>query len=83
MLAILFCVGLGALLFHAVRHFHAVDWHWHLLAILAALSMCLYPIPIELQRRGLDLVFDLVFVLLLFWGIGGLIRPAGNREKHA
>ena len=82
MLAIPICVAVGAILFYSVRHFHAVDWRWHLLSIVAALTMCLVPIPIEFEKRGLDLIFDLVFVLLVFWGVGGLIRPGGGREKH-
>ena len=73
MLAILICGVVGGMFYYAVRHFRAVSWYWHLLAIVAALAVGCFPISIELQKRGLDLLFDLLFVLLLFWGVGGLI----------
>jgi len=83
MFAILVYLAAIALPFYALHHFHAVAWYWHLLAIAVAVSLGFYPVPVELQRRGFDLVFGFAIVALLFWGIGGFIVPRAHREKHA
>ena len=66
--------------------YHSQSWYWHVLAIAAAVGLGFVPTPAEWKSATFDLVFGFVFILLLVWGIGGLIvyhphRP--HHEKHA
>jgi hypothetical protein len=76
----LFAIGISV---HLLRHFHSQAWYWHVPAILAALGIGLVPTPPAWKIVGCDLVFGFVFVLLLVWGLGGLILWRPHREKHA
>jgi hypothetical protein len=76
----LFAIGISV---HLLRHFHSKAWFWHALAILVALGIGLIPTPPAWKTAGCDLVFGFVFVLLLVWGLGGLILWRPHREKHA
>ena len=76
-------VAIPAYLLH---RFRSQAWYWHVLAIVASVSLGLVPIPAELQKRSFDLVFGFAFIALLAWGGGGLIvfHPHGShRHKHA
>jgi hypothetical protein len=56
------------------------------LAALAALGLGFVPTPPEWKSEAFDLMFGFAFILLLVWGIGGLVvfRPhRPHREKHA
>ena len=68
-----------------LRHFGSAHWSWHVLAILAALGLGMMPAPDALQGPGVDLVFGVAFILLMGWGIGGIVvfRPHHHRPKHA
>ena len=73
-------IGISVYLLH---HFYSQAWYWHALAIVGAMGIGLIPIPPQWQRPGLDLVFGFVIVLLLVWGLGGLVLWRPHREKHA
>ena len=65
--------------------FHAAHWFWHLAAVLAAAGLGFMPIPPEWQGPSYDLLFGFIFVVLLVWGVGGLIlyRTHEHHAKHA
>lgn len=66
--------------------FHSQAWYWHILAVMAALGLGFVPTPPAWKTEAFDLAFGFVFILLLVWGIGGLVvfRPhRPHREKHA
>ncbi len=83
MLAILVYLAALAIPVSTLYHFGPQSWYWHLLAIAAAAALGFVPIPPEYQRRGFDLLLGFALVVLLFWGVGGLILPHRHREKHA
>ena len=61
-----------------LKHFGSAHWSWHVLSIVAALGLGLMPAPEALQGPAVDVAFGFVFILLMAWGIGGLVvfRPA-------
>ena len=66
--------------------YRSQSWYWHLLAIAAAVGLGFVPTPPAWKTEGFDLAFGFAFILLLVWGIGGLVvfRPRRpHREKHA
>jgi hypothetical protein len=73
----------GALLL--LKTFGSAHWSWHVLAILAALGMGLMPTPESLQGPGVDIAFGFVFLLVMSWGIGGIVvfRPHQHLRRHA
>ncbi len=83
MLAILVYLAALAIPSMLLYRFHSQAWYWHVLAIAAGIALGFVPIPPDLQRRGFDLLFGFTLVILLFWGIGGLLLPHRHREKHA
>lgn len=68
-----------------LRHFGSAHWSWHVLAILAALGLGMMPAPDTLQGPAVDMAFGTIFILLMSWGIGGIVvfRPHHHRQKHA
>jgi hypothetical protein len=64
-------------------HFGPRHWYWHLLAVAAGFGLGFLPMPPDLQKRGFDMALGCALVLLLFWGLGGLILPRRPRVKHA
>jgi hypothetical protein len=79
---LVYLLAIGIPLYFLYR-FHSQAWYWHVLALLAALAIGLIPTPPEWKTALLDLVFGSTMVLLLIWGIGGLVTPRVHREKHA
>jgi hypothetical protein len=63
--------------------FHPQSWYWHLLAIVAAFGLGMVPTPATWKTVGFDLAIGFVFVLLLVWGVGGLVLFRSHRPKHA
>ena len=79
----LLAIGIPVFLLY---HFRSQPWYWHILAALAALGLGFVPTPPTWKTESFDLAFGFVFILLLVWGIGGLVvfRPhTHHREKHA
>ncbi len=64
-------------------HYHSAAWYWHVLAILAALGMGFIQTPENWKSPTFDLCFGAVFVVLVVWGIGGLVAFRWHRERHA
>jgi hypothetical protein len=79
-LTYLLAIGLPIVLLY---FFRSQAWYWHGLAILAALAVGLAPTPEGWKSAGVDLTQGFVFVLLLVWGVGGLVVFRPHREKHA
>ncbi len=66
--------------------FHAQSWWWHVLALAAAIGLGFVPTPPAWKAASFDLVFGFAFILLLVWGVGGLVMlwpHHRGREKHA
>jgi hypothetical protein len=63
----------------------ARSWYWHLLAIGAALGLGFIPTPPAWKTEAFDLIFGFTLIVLLVWGIGGLVFRGHHprREKHA
>lgn len=67
---------------YLLHHFHSQSWYWHVLAVGASLVLGLVPVPAEFQGKVFDLALGFVFVVLLFWGAGGLIVYHPGHPKH-
>ena len=67
-----------------LKHFGSAHWSWHVLSIVAALGLGLMSPPDALAGPAIDMAFGFFFILLMAWGIGGLVvfRPH-HRHKHA
>lgn len=85
MLAVVAYLAALAVTVLLLRHFGSAHWSWHVLAILAALGLGMMPAPDSLQGPGVDMAFGAIFILLMSWGIGGMVvfRPHHHRQKHA
>ena len=83
MLAVLVYLAAAAFPAYLLYRFQSRSWYWHVCAIAAGIALGMVPIPPEFQKRGFDLLFGAALVVLLFWGIGGLIMPHRHRERHA
>ncbi len=79
-LVYLLAIGIPVYLLY---RFHSQTWYWHALAIAAALVLGFVPTPPSLQGAAFDMAFGSVFLLLVVWGIGGLILFSTHRERHA
>jgi hypothetical protein len=80
-LAFLLAFGIPVYLLY---HFHSQSWFWHVLAIVAALSLGFVQTPPEWKSKTFDLLFGSTFVFLLVWGVGGLLPVFHHHhEKHA
>jgi hypothetical protein len=67
---------------YLLRHFHSQSWYWHVLAALAAVGIGFMPAPAAWNTPGSDLIFGFAFVLLLVWGVGGLVLGRPRLAKH-
>ena len=66
--------GCAFLLAIALLFVFRAGWFWHLLSVAAAMGLGLVRFPDNF--RPPDLLVGSVFVLLFFWGVGGLfVRP--------
>ena len=63
--------------------FRSQAWYWHVLAVIVALVIGLMPGTALLQTLGGSMLYGFVFVVLMLWGIGGLIPYRPRRAKHA
>ena len=83
MLAVVAYLAALAISLLLLKRFGAVHWSWHVLSILAALGLGLT--PSSLQGPAVDLAFGFVFILLMVWGIGGIVafHPHGHTHRHA
>ena len=63
--------------------FRSQAWYWHVLAVIVALVIGLMPGTALLETLGGSMLYGFVFVVLMIWGIGGLIPYRPRRAKHA
>jgi thiol:disulfide interchange protein len=63
--------------------FRSQAWYWHVLAVIVALAIGLMPGTALLQTLGGSMLYGFVFVVLMLWGIGGLIPFERLHKKHA
>jgi hypothetical protein len=68
---------------YLLYRFRSQAWYWHLLAIIVALVIGNMPGTALLQTEGGSLLYGFWFVILMVWGIGGLITYRRRREKQA
>ena len=72
-------LGLPILLLY---RFHALAWYWHLFAIAAALALGFVPTPAEWKTPAFDVAFGFCFILLMVWGVGGLVMFPRHHDHH-
>ena len=72
-----------ALPIYVLYRFRSQAWYWHVLAVILALVIGLMPGTALLQTLGGSMLYGFVFVVLMLWGIGGLIPFKRLRNKHA
>jgi len=83
MLAVLvYLVAMGLPLWLLLRY-GSLPWYWHGLAIATALVLGFIPTPVEFKGVAMDLLFGFAFILLMVWGIGGLVVYRPHLHKHA
>jgi hypothetical protein len=82
LLAIVLYVFAVLIPIYLLYRFHSQAWYWHVLAVIVGLVVGLMPGTPLLQTEGGSLLYGFSFILLMVWGIGGLI-PYRRREKHA
>ena len=68
---------------YLLYRFRSQAWYWHVLAVIVALVIGLMPGTALLQTLGGSMLYGFVFVVLMLWGIGGLIPFRRLRAKHA
>jgi hypothetical protein len=54
--------------------FRSQAWYWHVLAVIVALVIGNMPGTALLETFGGSMLYGFVFVVLMIWGLGGLIR---------
>jgi hypothetical protein len=83
----LFAIGLGGIAvvgpIDLLYRFHSQAWYWHVLAAIVALVIGLMPGTALLQTEGGSLLYGISFIMLMVWGIGGLVPYRPRRAKHA
>ncbi len=48
----------------------AMRWHWHVLSVILALAIGLFPIPPQLNTPRWSLIIGFAFTFFFVWGIG-------------
>ncbi len=51
--------------------FGPAAWYWHVLSVVAAFAIGLYPLQPEWVRPELDLTIGFTFTFLVMWGVCG------------
>ncbi|MGA2267584.1 MAG: hypothetical protein ABSH44_03840 [Bryobacteraceae bacterium] len=84
-LAGVLCLVAMAIPVYLLYRYGSRAWYWHVLAVAVALGIGLMPGTALLQTTGGALLYDVVFIFLMIWGIGGPIVMLYRRlrEKHA
>jgi len=72
-----------ALPIYLLYRFRSRAWYWHVLAVIVALVIGLMPGTMLLQTENGSLLYGSWFILLMIWGIGGLITYPWRHAKHA
>jgi hypothetical protein len=82
-LAMVLYVVAMAIPIYLLYRFHSQAWYWHALAVIAGLALGLMPGTVLLQTTGGTLLYGFLFIVLMIWGIGGLILYRPQHQKHA
>jgi hypothetical protein len=82
LVVLVYLLAIGIPVFLLYR-FRSQSWYWHALAIAVALCLGFVPTPPSLKSAVFDLLIGSVFLLLMVWGVGGLIVFRPHRERHA
>ena len=72
-----------ALPIYLLYQFRSQAWYWHVLAVIVALVIGNMPGTALLETLGGSMLYGFVFVVLMIWGIGGLVPLRRLRKKHA
>ena len=72
-----------ALPLYLLYQFRSQAWYWHVLAVIVALVIGNMPGTALLETLGGSMLYGFVFVVLMIWGIGGLVPLRRLRKKHA
>jgi len=79
---LVYLVAMGLPLF-LLYHYHSQAWYWHSLAVAAAIALGFIPIPLPMRNAAFDLAYGFVFIVLLIWGVCGLLLFHMRHETHA
>ena len=82
---VLYVVALAsvAVPIYLLYRFRSQAWYWHVLAVIVALVIGLMPGTALLQTENGSLLYGFWFLVLMIWGVGGLIPFRLLRKKHA
>ena len=83
LLAIVFDILAVVIPVFLLYRFRSQAWYWHVLAVIVALVIGLMPGTALLQTEGGSLLYGFSFIILMVWGIGGLIPYRPRHAKHA
>jgi hypothetical protein len=83
LLAIVLDVFAVVIPIYLLYRFRSQAWYWHVLAVIVALVIGLMPGTALLQTESGSLLYGFAFIILLVWGIGGLIPYRPRHAKHA
>ena len=74
----------AALAITLLYRFESRAWYWHALSLCLAFAIGCVPTPAGFDDPVTAVVTGFVIILLLFWGLGGLLLfMAPHRHKHA
>jgi hypothetical protein len=62
--------------------FRARTWYWHVLCVAAALALGFIPTPPAWKTLAVDMAFGFCFIVLIVWGLGGLMLFHGPKGSH-
>ncbi|HWB84941.1 MAG TPA: hypothetical protein VG675_12420 [Bryobacteraceae bacterium] len=57
-------------------------WYWHTIAVVTAVAFGLMPAPLSWRTPGVTLLFGFFFVLLMVWGLGGIVLYLPRHAKR-
>jgi hypothetical protein len=83
LLAIVLDVFAVVIPIYLLYRFRSQAWYWHVLAVIVALVIGLMPGTMLLQTENGSLLYGFWFLILMIWGIGGLITYPWRHAKHA
>jgi hypothetical protein len=78
-----FAVVSVALPLYLLYRFRSQAWYWHVRAAAVGLAIGLMPGTALLQTEGGSLLYGFSFIILMVWGIGGLVPYRPRHAKHA
>lgn len=80
---VMLCYGAAILLALVLLYFFRAHWVLHLLSVVLAFAVGLYPPPEALQTPLGDVIIGCLFLFLLFWGVGAIFVKRSGARKPA